>query len=109
MTKLYMLDASPLGKIAHAKAKPEISEWFKRIMASGARIIIPEIADYEVRRSLILEGLKKSIIKLDNLKETVEYLPITTEVMLKAANLWAEARKKGNPTADPKGARRKAA
>jgi hypothetical protein len=29
-------------------------------------------------------------------------LPITTEVMLLAAQLWAEARRAGTPTADPK-------
>lgn len=30
------------------------------------------------------------------------YAPLTTEVMLKAAELWAEARRRGQPTADPK-------
>ena len=30
------------------------------------------------------------------------YQPITTEIMLKAAELWANARKRGKPTADPK-------
>lgn len=30
------------------------------------------------------------------------YLPITTAVMLKAAELWAEARRSGQPTADAK-------
>ncbi|HEY9705595.1 MAG TPA: nucleic acid-binding protein, partial [Allocoleopsis sp.] len=40
--------------------------------------------------------------RLDLLKNTLIYLPISTEVMLLAAHLWAETRKAGKPTADPK-------
>jgi predicted nucleic acid-binding protein len=68
----------------------------------GIEVIIPEIADYEVRRSLLLEGLTKSVERLDKLKDTLTYLPLNTPMMLKAAELWAEMRKAGQPTADPK-------
>lgn len=58
-------------------------------------MILPEIVDYEIRRELLrankLSGLSKSEIL---------YLPITTEIMLKAAELWAKARQQGKPTAD---------
>jgi len=58
-------------------------------------VILPEIVDYEIRRELLrankLSGLSKSEIL---------YLPITTEIMLKAAELWAKARQQGKPTAD---------
>jgi predicted nucleic acid-binding protein len=47
-------------------------------------------------------GLQESINRLDRLKSVLNYLPINTEVMLKAAELWAEARNRGVPTADPK-------
>jgi hypothetical protein len=40
--------------------------------------------------------------RLDNLKQTLEYIPIQTDTMLLASSLWAEARKMGQPTADPK-------
>jgi predicted nucleic acid-binding protein len=66
------------------------------------KIVIPEIADYEVRRELIRAGLLKSLRRLDNLKQTLEYVPIQTETLLLAAHLWAEARQSGQPTADPK-------
>ena len=33
-------------------------------------------------------------------KRTFAYLPITTAVMLRAAEFWAQARKAGRPTAD---------
>jgi predicted nucleic acid-binding protein len=44
----------------------------------------------------------KSIRRLDDLKFALIYLPITTEVMLKAAQMWAQVRQQGKPTADDK-------
>ncbi len=64
--------------------------------------MLPEIADYEVRRELLRAGKVAGIRRLDQLKTTITYRPITTEVMLKAAEFWAEARRRGRPTADPK-------
>jgi predicted nucleic acid-binding protein len=61
---------------------------------------VPEIADYEVRRELLRSNQLKSIDRLDELKRLAGFLPITSKAMLKAAALWAHARKKGMPTAD---------
>lgn len=67
------------------------------------RIIrVPEIADYEVRRELLRAGKTKGIERLDALKSHIGYIPITTEVMLKAAEFWAQARMSGRPTSDHK-------
>jgi predicted nucleic acid-binding protein len=65
-------------------------------------LILPEISDYEVRRGLLHKDMKKAINRLDELKEMLNYLPITTDIMLKAAELWATARKQGIPSSDPK-------
>jgi predicted nucleic acid-binding protein len=65
-------------------------------------VIHPEITDYEVRRSLLLNNLPRSVQRLDALKARLLYLPLTTRAMLQAAEFWAEARKVGKPTADPK-------
>lgn len=43
-------------------------------------------------------GSTVSIRRLDALKETLAYAPLTTETMLRAARLWAEARKQGRHT-----------
>jgi hypothetical protein len=56
-----MLDTGPLGRIAHPRVNPEVAAWFKQLLASDTEVIIPEIADYEVRRSLLLVGLTKSL------------------------------------------------
>jgi predicted nucleic acid-binding protein len=63
-------------------------------------IVIPEISDYEVRRELIRSGKVQGINRLDMLQLITGYAPITTEVMRKAAQLWAIARNQGQPTAD---------
>ena len=102
MNKPIVLDSSPLGRIAHPRPSPEIAVWLQTILDAGAQVIIPEIADYEVRRNLLLAGLHKSVERLDALKSLLIYLPLSTSIMLKAAELWATARSIGQPTADPK-------
>jgi hypothetical protein len=69
--------------------------------ANGAIIGIPEIVDYEVRRSLILANSWDGVRRLDDLyaRKHALYLPINTPSMRKASELWAEARRKHRPTA----------
>ena len=62
-------------------------------------MIVPEIADYDVRRELVRAGKSVGISRLDRLKESLDYVPITTSAMLLAADLWAEIRRAGLPTA----------
>jgi predicted nucleic acid-binding protein len=105
MSRLILLDSGPLGMATNPKAKGvplQCQQWLRLLLQKGEKIIIPEIADYEVRRELIRAGLLQSLRRLDNLKQTLEYVSIQTETMLLAANLWAEVRQAGQPTADPK-------
>jgi predicted nucleic acid-binding protein len=90
--------------LVHRGGTPEIDackSWVQRLLTSGDRIIIPEICDYEVRRELLRIGAKSSIERLDVLVDGLEYLPLTTEMMRKAAAFWAQTRAHGRPTADP--------
>lgn len=96
-----LLDASPLSRICHPRLSLEITEWLFRLLKAGAEVVISEVADYEVRRELLRLKKKMSIRRLDALKRTLGYAPITTEIMLSAAQLWADARMQGKPTADP--------
>lgn len=68
-------------------------------LKKGIRVLVPELADYEVRRELLRIDSKKAIAKLDGLKSVVGYAPLTTEVILQAATFWAQARNMGRPTA----------
>jgi predicted nucleic acid-binding protein len=97
-----ILDSGPLGRIAHPHPNPEIAQWLSGLLTSGVVVLLSEITDYEVRRNLLLEGLTRSVARLDELKGTLPYMPLTTQVMLRAAALWADARKRGQPTADPR-------
>ncbi len=97
-----VLDTGPLGKISHPRPNREIVDWLEGLLRQGVIVYIPEIADYEVRRELIRAELHESISRLDALKTVLNYLPIDTDVMLKAAELWAWARNRGIPAADPK-------
>lgn len=67
-----------------------------------ARILLPEIADYEVRRELLRANKVKGIERLDALTRLLEYLPLTTTAMRQAALFWAQARQQGQPTAGDK-------
>ncbi len=96
------MDSGPLGKIAHPRPNRDITDWLKRQLELGARVSIPEIADYEVRRNLLLERFTLSVERLNQLKATLAYIPLNTDAMIKAAELWAQARRDGQPTADLK-------
>ncbi len=98
---LILLDTGPLGMITHTRGNAQCQAckvWFN---ALSDRVLLPEIADYELRRELLRAGKIRGLRQLDQLKTIVSYLPITTEVMLKAAELWAQARNQGYPTAPP--------
>jgi len=67
---------------------------------AGHRLGIPEVADYEVRRELLLARLLSSLNALNVLQVALDYLPITTPIIRRAATLWAEVRQQGSPTVD---------
>jgi predicted nucleic acid-binding protein len=69
------------------------------LRSAGVAVRVPEIADYEVRRELLRAGKPKGLGRLDDLKQALGYLPLTTETMLLAAQFWADARNQGQPTA----------
>ena len=102
MDNPVLLDTGPLGRLAHPTPNLKIADWFKNLLSRNVQIVIPEIADYELRRNLILEGLAKSINRLDQLGKVLSFVPLTTKQMKKAAELWAFARKSGMPTAHDK-------
>ena len=89
--------------ITNPRSSPEneaCKDWLARVAYKGAEVVIPEIADYEVRRELLRAGKERGLGRLDALKGMLGYAPITTPVMLKAAEFWAAARKMGRQSAD---------
>jgi predicted nucleic acid-binding protein len=103
------IDSGILGLLANPNKKGEAADceqWLLGLLSRGVFVLTSDICDYEVRRNLILESRKKpsinSVASLNELKDLVTFLPLNNEVMLEAANLWAEARIQGIPTADDK-------
>ena len=112
MARLIILDAGPLNDAAGSlgrRLSDDCRVWLAARVSDGATIVIPEIADYEVRRGFLHLLMKRApqvtmlanIQRLDELKVVHRYEPITTAAMLLAAELWARAKFQGIPTAPP--------
>ena len=103
MARIIVLDAGPVGMACHESRNDEASDfrtWAWAEAARGSMIIVPEIADYEVRRSLLVHRSQASLARLDDLRiYPAIYLPLTTPAFRRAAELWAQARRRGDWTA----------
>ncbi len=103
--KHIILDSSPLGTLSSPAQTAEvlaISQWASDCDLAGHALYVPEIIDYELRRELLRAGKSVGLARLDALKLGLNYLPVTTETLLLAADLWAKSRRRGQPTGDPK-------
>lgn len=99
---VIVLDSGPLGLISNPAPRglgKDAWEWARAHAAQGTQLVVPEIADYEVRRELICSGRAAAIERLDELCAGLSYAPLSTAAMRDAAALWAEARNGGYPTA----------
>jgi predicted nucleic acid-binding protein len=103
MAWVIVLDSGPLGVACRPRGgaiADQMTRWRLNLWAHGALIVIPEIADYEVRRELLRAGVFAGLERLDALRSEMHYAPINTAVMREAARLWADARRRGLATAD---------
>ena len=99
---LIVLDSGPLGLLSNPTPNGvprDAQQWARRHIAAGARFVVPEIADYEIRRELIRARKSLGIIRLNELCNGLGYEPLSTPVLRAAAELWALARNEGYPTA----------
>ena len=104
MTRTIVLDSGPLGMICHPNPRGEsrlCQAWLQTVASHGNRIVIPEITDYEVRRELIRAQRSKAIGILNDLCVRHSFFALDTPQMILAAQLWAQVRQLGLPTASP--------
>ena len=97
-----LLHAGPLGLATNPRPSPDhlaCNEWLSHIVPQDFQPLIPEIADYEIRRELIRSERPRGLARLDALAAQIGYLALTTTVMRQAAEFWASARRRGRPTA----------
>lgn len=99
---IVILDSGVLGLLASPiqdaseTEDNEISqctEWFYSLLAKSVYVVTSEISDYEVRRELI-RIKSKGLENLDSFRDLdlIDFLPLTTDVLKKAAELWADTR-----------------
>jgi hypothetical protein len=104
MAELVLLDSGPLGLACGRPGSPapdRCRQWIDDLQARGVVVIVPEIADYEVRTELTRIGADSSIRRLDQLivPGRLSDASIITADWRQAAVLWADARARGLPTA----------
>jgi predicted nucleic acid-binding protein len=104
MARMVVLDAGPTGDASNAPSNPSgvrCRRWLRALVVAGTEIIVPAIADYEVRRELVRAGGAGGLVRLDELRTLYTFLPITDAAMRRAADFWAIVRNLGRPTAHP--------
>ena len=105
MTRLILLDAGPLGLLTNPNNTARTracNEWLRATIATGSLVLVPEIADFEIRRELLRANRHEGVAALDKLADDIGYLEIDTPTWRRAAELWALVRNLGLPTADDK-------
>jgi predicted nucleic acid-binding protein len=98
----FFLDSGLLGLVTNPSALPEalaLAMWVDSQLMIEARIVVAELVDFEVRRELLRAKRTKGLLRLDEFIAGVEFLPINSSAMRLAAELWAQARQRGIPTA----------
>ena len=104
MARLILLDSGPLGLIVRAPGKPQVVRcvtWLNATSATGATVIIPEIAHYEVCRDLLRIRAVGSLRRLNYAVDPssgFRHLTLSTDAMIRAAEFWAFLRHLGIPT-----------
>ncbi len=104
MAGFVLLDSGPLGLACGRPGSPlpdRCRLWIHGLLSRGIEVIVPEVADYEVRRELTRVGARPSLQRLDQLVAPgrLSYAPVTTAEWRQASVFWADARARGMPTA----------
>ncbi|YAF97653.1 MAG: type II toxin-antitoxin system VapC family toxin [Nodularia sp. CChRGM 3473] len=106
---IVLIDSGVLGILVNPNKVGETSDceqWLYSLLSQGVYICSSDLCDYEVRRSLILETKHKphlqSLENLNDLREIIDFLPVSSSLLIQASSLWASARSQGIPTADNK-------
>jgi predicted nucleic acid-binding protein len=108
MTLSLFIDSNILGQLVQPvaeKNRPVVTLMERLFHDVRYQICFPEIVDYELRRKLLhlahhphqaRKWAREALKDLDQLVSR-NYIPITTETMRLAAELWAQTRISGRP------------
>jgi len=104
-----LLDTNLLMRACHPKNHPDVKGWLQAWLdyagrTNGVEIVVSSVADYELRRGYLSEldrkdDERKAMDRLDQLCAALGVQPVSSRNFLDAAAMWANARRKGYPTA----------
>jgi predicted nucleic acid-binding protein len=105
VSDVLVLDSGPLGLITQPQRSHQvvaITDWLKDCLRTGARVLVPAIVYYEIKRELLRANKTVGIARLDLFVNAASdrYIPLTDDSLRLAAELWAHSRQAGRPTAD---------
>jgi hypothetical protein len=92
VSHVVRLDAGPLGIATHPRRSRQriaCAQWIQALVTHETRVMVPEMADYEVRRELLRANKVSGFTRLDAPARLLAYLPISTAARHQAAVFWA--------------------
>lgn len=113
MTPFIILDTGPFGDIAHHTPCMDLIAWVTRVRRIG-HVYIPDVVEYEVRRSLLRLEDERTIESLNALDTyagvlgrgdpngILGRLETARSTWIRAGEVWAEARLNRIPAKDDK-------
>jgi hypothetical protein len=102
VARFVLLDSGPLGLATGPPGTPEVDRcrfWLLHLEFSAVRVVIPAIADFEVRREWLRIGATAKLRRLDSLRGRFGHNSISNVALDRAAAFWAHVRQAGLPTA----------
>lgn len=81
VSRVVLLDAGILGLVTNPKRSQQSTDcarWLQNLAIQDNRIIVPEIADYEVRRELLRAVLSRIITEYEKLGDLTTAAFVTT-------------------------------
>ncbi len=100
---IVILDSGVLHTLISTSKVKEVTDcqdWFYYLLSRSALVVTSAICNYEVKRELIRRNNTLEMNNLNQLKTLIELLPVDEPTLELAAELWAEARNRGLPSAD---------
>ncbi len=108
MPRTIILDSFPVSSLGKIGSSPptltdRCRQWVMSCVAAGNTVLVPAITYYETLRELERLNAPGQIARLKTFcLQPDRFIPLETAHLETAAQLWGQARRAGQPTADPK-------
>jgi hypothetical protein len=100
---IVFLDSGVIGLLSNPNKRDRAiacEDWLYGLFAKGVYVVSSDICDYEVRRNLVLESMRSEkrlqpLTSLDELHDFIDFLPVTSKILISASDVWAKSRLQG--------------